>query len=1202
MKSTSLLCRALSSALICIFLSLPLYASTPKDFGIGFEFSRQGAEAAVGAEVILQLSNLPEYQSGTISYQVEAFPYVIPSSNADDLIVSGNLALGVGSDVYSEAISVLALADGEYHVRVKVNLQTMNNRELFRSKAFAVISQNGVLWFGFDSIDNAVRAKIDGLNRDQTRSLGKEGRFDSLFQNEMKNRSQLSRGNQKKTSRVRAASPIKSGDALSFDAKWVGPNSAGVSAEFPVHGAKIKIQDKSIHDHDSDPSTPKVPISPDIDGYVVNGKFDFVSPRDNYTYTITVESKFPGIKADGSIDTSGNGIGSFDVRQHTATGSTYKVNAPDDSTSHVFSVANIGGLEASVVWAAFHGMAEMVLQAKTQLQVDKAKAFSVIFADTGSFYSPSTGNVSILLDDRYDWDVVAHEFGHAIADELSVVNSFAGGDHDGSNQYDYRANGGTYNKKKESLNLAFNEGFGTWFGTTLLTRSSFKGRFENVGDKTYDDTIDGNSTNLELNSEPSAFGEDTEVAIHNLLWDFYDSLNEPNIRATCGACKDNINLGLKGVWDILNGSSIENISDFWNKALEKSFGAKMSDFLITGDLGLAGKETALTKALDAGDTFAEFGISPYLSAPASGTELVLIDKLGPTFTWEQKKTGTLALSKFTLLLYSADKKTLVYNKSLPNGSVSYQLNETDMGEINAAVDNLTQVPNALIAVIMGEDDSSAPSTGPYFGNAVDLLLQPYNRAVVLTVDSSGSNSWTDPSNLRIVAAKQTIYNLRSKAEADTQNKAPDLAGVIDFDGSATVLSSLGDPDAVVSSVDLIDSSGGTDIAAGINTAVSLLTDTSAPGLGNLVKDRASIIVFTDGENNDGPGPVILAIVNATLKGIRVHLGFLKPSSITRSKKLEYRSYEMNGDPITPEYLMRGLRMASPLPATIEEAILLSGGVYGVIGSAESQVAFIAQLESAGLTNADNTDTGGKTVAGNITTTDQIVDPSETRSFIFQGELGEVANLIVNTSARFTPILTVYNDQGKILLVDRDDNDDGIINVDIVLPYKGAYVAEVFSENGLIGMFTFFAGVANVVNTPPVAVNDFFSVFQNRSISTPDVTLNDVDDDGDRLTVTLADKNSTKGGVVIYNNDNTFRYSPPLNFIGQDTFTYTVSDGNASSIATVTVLVRDSSYGAPVAGNTATETTASAGGAFDQYWLALLWLVALLRMRKVAMSM
>ncbi len=90
-----------------------------------------------------------------------------------------------------------------------------------------------------------------------------------------------------------------------------------------------------------------------------------------------------------------------------------------------------------------------------------------------------------------------------------------------------------------------------------------------------------------------------------------------------------------------------------------------------------------------------------------------------------------------------------------------------------------------------------------------------------------------------------------------------------------------------------------------------------------------------------------------------------------------------------------------------------------------------------------------------------------------------------------------------------------------------------------------------INDSPVAVDDAVSTNEDTPI-TIDVLANDMDVDGDTLTITSV----TQGihGTVV-NNGSNVGYTPTANFHGPDSFTYTISDGHGGTdTATVTVMV------------------------------------------------
>lgn len=111
---------------------------------------------------------------------------------------------------------------------------------------------------------------------------------------------------------------------------------------------------------------------------------------------------------------------------------------------------------------------------------------------------------------------------------------------------------------------------------------------------------------------------------------------------------------------------------------------------------------------------------------------------------------------------------------------------------------------------------------------------PLNNSLViaLSIDSSGSMLFNDPNGIRIQAAKAFIEKLKEN----------DKAAIIDFDSTATVLSGLtNDKQQLSQALDLVDSSGGTDIGAGISCALDEVQ--------NETSTSKYIILLTDGDGN-----------------------------------------------------------------------------------------------------------------------------------------------------------------------------------------------------------------------------------------------------------------------------------------------------------------------------------------------------------------
>ncbi|MEB3277878.1 MAG: Ig-like domain-containing protein, partial [Lyngbya sp.] len=94
---------------------------------------------------------------------------------------------------------------------------------------------------------------------------------------------------------------------------------------------------------------------------------------------------------------------------------------------------------------------------------------------------------------------------------------------------------------------------------------------------------------------------------------------------------------------------------------------------------------------------------------------------------------------------------------------------------------------------------------------------------------------------------------------------------------------------------------------------------------------------------------------------------------------------------------------------------------------------------------------------------------------------------------------------------------------------------------------------NVSDQAPNAVNDTATTPANTNVSI-NVLGNDSDPDNDPLEITNFDQTSANGGTIARSDDGQLIYTPPAGFTGNDTFTYTISDGVESDTATVTVTV------------------------------------------------
>ena len=129
-----------------------------------------------------------------------------------------------------------------------------------------------------------------------------------------------------------------------------------------------------------------------------------------------------------------------------------------------------------------------------------------------------------------------------------------------------------------------------------------------------------------------------------------------------------------------------------------------------------------------------------------------------------------------------------------------------------------------------------------------------------------------------------------------------------------------------------------------------------------------------------------------------------------------------------------------------------------------------------------------------------------------------------------------------------------------------------------------------VNDSPVGADDAFTTNKNVAlVATVRVQANDTDVDGDVLTVDPTPVVGPTNGTLSLDAAGTFVYTPNANFVGNDSFIYSVLDGaGGTSTATVVVSVMDGNTAPTVAGpvnvafdeDTPTQTIDALAGAAD----------------------
>jgi hypothetical protein len=133
-----------------------------------------------------------------------------------------------------------------------------------------------------------------------------------------------------------------------------------------------------------------------------------------------------------------------------------------------------------------------------------------------------------------------------------------------------------------------------------------------------------------------------------------------------------------------------------------------------------------------------------------------------------------------------------------------------------------------------------------------------------------------------------------------------------------------------------------------------------------------------------------------------------------------------------------------------------------------------------------------------------------------------------------------------------------------------------------------------------AVDNKIVTIKNKMVTTENVFLNDTATVQDTIHLTGVDSYSKKNVSIINNNDGTFTYTPPIDFVGNDSFTYTISDNKGcSDTATVYIEVKK-----PSSGSNGNGGNSSGGGSFSLFGLmglVLLFVMRLFRKTKIECS-
>jgi hypothetical protein len=438
----------------------------------------------------------------------------------------------------------------------------------------------------------------------------------------------------------------------------------------------------------------------------------------------------------------------------------------------------------------------------------------------------------ILRGDRWDWDVIHHEYGHYVM-AIHGFQQNPGGKHDLSDNLAV-----TRGSKDLGIRLAWGEGWPTFFGISgqRVTGAGSLG-VPNVGDKRYQDTED---TSIDFDVESSTgFGEDNELSVITSLWDLYDSSSD-------GA--DAASFGDKKLFSALKSAAAKTMGAAWES--------------------LTGAETTRNRIL-IGAVLGQAHVAPELTDPVDNSVLKA-SGTPPTFKWKKNGGGTAnPLNDFKIVFYKNDLSAASFEKDL---------GDTDHYTPSAAdVAAILGVGVPVKWVVQGKNTSSPATPGGTLGRYWSAARTLGGVSIAFVIDDTGSMGE------EISGVKSA---LQSYIDAVAAKLAPGEAAptiqLITFKDDITDRLVSNDLAAVKSAVGSLTASGGGDCPEFSAHALLYASGNIAPG--------GTILLATDASPQPG---VDLGSVIASLraKGVTVNTILSGDCSSISSSSLDARQAE-----------------------------------------------------------------------------------------------------------------------------------------------------------------------------------------------------------------------------------------------------------------------------------------------------------------------
>ncbi len=505
--------------------------------------------------------------------------------------------------------------------------------------------------------------------------------------------------------------------------------------------------------------------------------------------------------ADIKPDTAGGTTYAMEspVRNEVASGASLSINLTANNSADNQTV--FGLHHSLVVIGTYSGGLAGTMPSQVDVRFPTTRSTSLF--DSG------VKQLHILRLDRFDWDVVHHEYGHYFQNIHGFQNN-PGGSHSFNTHLS-----STRGSKSTGVRLSWGEGWPTFFGTSAQNATGSKAlAIPDVGDAAYQDTEDA-TTNLNIETS-TGVGEDDEVSVISALWDLYDS---------AGDGVDESAFSDKFLFKTFKGGAVTTMGGAWE--------------------AIAATQTTSAKT-DVGGVLGQANIAPVLLTPADNFSA---GAAPPAFTWTPNGGGAPnPLNSFRIRFYKSDFSSVVFEKELGNVK-TYTPSAADWTTILAGGD-------VLKWVIDGKS-TAAPATP---GGTLDRYWSKARTiggvSIVFVIDDTGSMS----EEITAVRNALQAFITAVKARLKPGEKAPVIQLVTFKDNVSTRITS-NDLAAVSAAVGALSAGGGDDCPEASAQALKVAVDNIAAG--------GTILLATDASSQPGVDLGAL-IARARANGVTVN--------------------------------------------------------------------------------------------------------------------------------------------------------------------------------------------------------------------------------------------------------------------------------------------------------------------------------------------